>query len=206
MGQDQKRGMAVGRETGKGVKWFSSAQTSPGQPGADAGCEVTGKTAAPGRPPSCGHCLTAHYMHLSAAQDWFLPPLNWEMSFRVKFLTQKFINLLQWLVTFFFFSSPQPPEQEYLWFVQLSLFVLRPNMLPAWVSLLCLRALSDVTLTPWAFCKAWSQEFISQEGSPHRLHIQEAKIRAWYLTDSCTLPFSFSWEDGATRIEMGCVW
>lgn len=106
-GQDQKRGLAVGREIAKGVMGLSSAQTSSGQPGGDAGGEIPGKTAALGRLPCCGHCLKARSMPLSAAQGWFLPPLNREMSFRVKFLTQKFINLLQWLVTFFFFFFPQ---------------------------------------------------------------------------------------------------
>lgn len=105
-GQDQKRGLAVGREIAKGVMGLSSAQTSSGQPGGDAGGEIPGKTAALGRLPCCGHCLKARSMPLSAAQGWFLPPLNREMSFRVKFLTQKFINLLQWLVTFFFFFFP----------------------------------------------------------------------------------------------------
>lgn len=145
-GQDQKRGLAVGREIAKGVMGLSSAQTSSGQPGGDAGGEIPGKTAALGRLPCCGHCLKARSMPLSAAQGWFLPPLNREMSFRVKFLTQKFINLLQWLVTFFFFffPNPQPREQEYLQFVQLLLSIL-PTMLPACISLLCLRSLSDIT-------------------------------------------------------------
>lgn len=42
-------------------------------PGAEH--QATGKIALD-RPCSCGHCLTVRFLHLSAAHDWFLSPLN----------------------------------------------------------------------------------------------------------------------------------
>lgn len=125
------------------------------------------------------------------------------MSFRVKFLTQKFINLIQWLLIFFSVLSPLSKNTYSLFSCHSLFFCLTCTQcgFPFFV----LGALSEVTLTLWAFCKAWNQEFISQEGSPHRLHIREAKIRAWCMNDSYTLPFSFPYEDRAAGMEMGRV-
>lgn len=103
-----KEGWQLEERLEKGLSGFPVPKPALASLEQTLGVRSQGRLLPPGSPVSCGHCLTAHYMHLSAAQDWFLPPLNWEMSFRVRFLTQKFINLLQWLVTFFFSSVLSP--------------------------------------------------------------------------------------------------
>lgn len=137
-----------------------------------------------GSPCSCGHGLSVCSMCLSAAQAWLLTPLNWEMSCRAKFRVRN--SLFPSSGRSHFFQSLSPRARVH---TACSAVILYSSFecAPGRDSPLS-GDLSEVAWTPWAFCKVWGWEFISEERSPLRFHTREG-LGAPMVTAHCHFPF-----------------